>query len=169
MRRQSVSAGEKNSCAVTPPSTCSSSNRRPSASTSISTGGKTPGRDADARITSWISDAARGESLAAMRVMSQMIGRPASRVKLYFTHNQHAHGLSLSMWVAYMLLSVLWVVYGLVHRTPPISLTTTDDAGVHGRTIEWGNFDLDSKPLSTSHGGRRPPAHWARGASRCRT
>ena len=40
--------------------------------------------------------------------------------KLYFTHSQHAGGLSLSMWVS--VLASLWIIYGLVHKAPPIWL-----------------------------------------------
>jgi uncharacterized protein with PQ loop repeat len=57
--------------------------------------------------------------MMAMGILGPLATAP-QLVKLYFTHSQHAEGLSLSMWVAYTVLSVLWVIYGLVHRTPPI-------------------------------------------------
>jgi MtN3 and saliva related transmembrane protein len=41
-------------------------------------------------------------------------------IKLYFTHSHHAHGLSLSTWTAYLLLAILWFIYGLVHKNAPI-------------------------------------------------
>jgi MtN3 and saliva related transmembrane protein len=41
-------------------------------------------------------------------------------IKLYFTHSQHAPGLSLSTWIAYSLLALLWFIYGLVHKNVPI-------------------------------------------------
>lgn len=41
-------------------------------------------------------------------------------VKVYFTHSQHADGLSSTMWIAYAILAVLWTIYGLVHKSPPI-------------------------------------------------
>ena len=41
-------------------------------------------------------------------------------VKLYYTHTHHAAGLSLSSWLAYLFLSVLWFLYGLVHKNAPI-------------------------------------------------
>ena len=41
-------------------------------------------------------------------------------IKLYYTHSHHAHGLSLSSWIAYSLLALLWFIYGLVHKNVPI-------------------------------------------------
>ena len=41
-------------------------------------------------------------------------------VKLYYTHSHHAPGLSLSSWLAYLFLSVLWFFYGLLHKNAPI-------------------------------------------------
>ena len=41
-------------------------------------------------------------------------------VKLYHTHSHHAHGLSLSSWIAYSFLALLWFLYGLVHKKVPI-------------------------------------------------
>jgi uncharacterized protein with PQ loop repeat len=41
-------------------------------------------------------------------------------IKLYFTHSHHAHGLSLSSWIAYSLLALFWFLYGLVHKNAPI-------------------------------------------------
>ena len=41
-------------------------------------------------------------------------------IKLYHTHSHHAHGLSLSTWIAYSLLALLWFLYGLVHKNVPI-------------------------------------------------
>lgn len=40
--------------------------------------------------------------------------------KLYFSHSQHAAGLSLSTWIMYSGLSFLWILYGLLHRNAPI-------------------------------------------------
>jgi len=37
-------------------------------------------------------------------------------IKLYHTHSKHAPGLSLSSWLAYLFLSVLWFLYGLIHK-----------------------------------------------------
>jgi len=41
-------------------------------------------------------------------------------IKLYHTHSHHAHGLSLSTWISYSLLALLWFLYGLVHKNVPI-------------------------------------------------
>jgi MtN3 and saliva related transmembrane protein len=43
-----------------------------------------------------------------------------SLAKLYFTHSEHASGLSLSTWAIYAGASLLWVGYGLLNRKPPI-------------------------------------------------
>ena len=41
-------------------------------------------------------------------------------IKLYHTHSHHAHGLSLSTWIAYSILALLWFLYGFVERNAPI-------------------------------------------------
>jgi uncharacterized protein with PQ loop repeat len=43
-------------------------------------------------------------------------------IKLYMTHSQHAPGQSLVTWVLYLILSFLWVVYGLITRKKAIYL-----------------------------------------------
>jgi len=40
--------------------------------------------------------------------------------KLFFSHSEHAVGLSLITWVLYALLALLWAIYGFVHKNPPI-------------------------------------------------
>lgn len=40
--------------------------------------------------------------------------------KLYFSHTQHVHGLSLTTWSMYALISFLWFFYGLYHKNPTI-------------------------------------------------
>jgi MtN3 and saliva related transmembrane protein len=40
--------------------------------------------------------------------------------KLYFTHNQHASGQSLTTWTIFALASLLWTTYGLLNRNPAI-------------------------------------------------
>ncbi len=40
--------------------------------------------------------------------------------KLYFSHSQHAMGLSLTTWLLYSALSLLWLIYGTLHRNAPI-------------------------------------------------
>ena len=41
-------------------------------------------------------------------------------IKLYLTHSHYAHGLSLSTWIAYSILALLWFLYGFVERNAPI-------------------------------------------------
>lgn len=43
-----------------------------------------------------------------------------SILKVYLTRSQHASGLSLITWLVYALASLLWIVYGLLNRKPPI-------------------------------------------------
>lgn len=40
--------------------------------------------------------------------------------KLFFSHTQHAAGLSLVTWGLYALITLLWAVYGFYHRNPAI-------------------------------------------------
>ncbi len=40
--------------------------------------------------------------------------------KLYFTHSQHALGLSLTTWLLYSFISILWTIYGVYHKNPTI-------------------------------------------------
>ena len=40
--------------------------------------------------------------------------------KLYFSHTQHVHGLSLTTWSMYAMISFLWFIYGLYHKNPTI-------------------------------------------------
>ena len=72
--------GRKNSDAVTPPSTCSSSYHFPSTSTGIVAGGKNPGIDADASSTRRNS-AGRPDSVPRLAIapMSQTTSRRRSR------------------------------------------------------------------------------------------
>ncbi|CZF84272.1 hypothetical protein GCE9029_04298 [Grimontia celer] len=40
--------------------------------------------------------------------------------KLYFSHSEHAAGLSLTTWVLYSFIAMLWTIYGLYHKSPTI-------------------------------------------------
>ena len=40
--------------------------------------------------------------------------------KLYFSHSQHALGLSTTTWLLYSFIAILWTVYGLYHKNPTI-------------------------------------------------
>ena len=40
--------------------------------------------------------------------------------KLYFSHSQHALGLSTTTWLLYSFIAFLWTVYGLYHKNPTI-------------------------------------------------
>lgn len=40
--------------------------------------------------------------------------------KLFFSHSQHAAGLSMITWVLYSFIAALWTVYGLYHKNPTI-------------------------------------------------
>lgn len=41
-------------------------------------------------------------------------------VKLYHTHSHLAEGFSLTTWSMYLLLSVLWLAYGILTKLPAI-------------------------------------------------
>lgn len=41
-------------------------------------------------------------------------------IKLYHTHSHLAEGFSLTTWSMYLLLSVLWLTYGILTRMPAI-------------------------------------------------
>ncbi|MBV7300457.1 SemiSWEET transporter [Enterovibrio paralichthyis] len=40
--------------------------------------------------------------------------------KLYFSHSEHAAGLSLVTWTLYAVIASLWSIYGLYHKNPTI-------------------------------------------------
>ncbi|NLS13403.1 SemiSWEET transporter [Vibrio sp. SM6] len=40
--------------------------------------------------------------------------------KLYFSHSEHAAGLSLTTWTLYTVISLLWCCYGIYHRNATI-------------------------------------------------
>lgn len=40
--------------------------------------------------------------------------------KLFFSHSQHASGLSLTTWVLYSFIALLWTLYGKYHNNPTI-------------------------------------------------
>lgn len=40
--------------------------------------------------------------------------------KLYFSHSEHALGLSLTTWLLYSGIAFLWTVYGMYHKNPTI-------------------------------------------------
>lgn len=40
--------------------------------------------------------------------------------KLYFSHSEHAVGLSLTTWLLYSFIAVLWTIYGIYHKNPTI-------------------------------------------------
>lgn len=50
----------------------------------------------------------------------QPLGTLPQISKLYFTHSEHASGQSLTTWCIFLGASVLWVIYGLLNRKPPI-------------------------------------------------
>jgi hypothetical protein len=68
----------RNTPVVAPPSTCISVNVRPFTSTSIGTGGKNPGTEADASRTFRYRSFASGRPLDAIAPMSQITNRRVS-------------------------------------------------------------------------------------------
>ena len=50
----------------------------------------------------------------------QSYGYDTQLYKLFFSHTQHAAGLSQVTWVLYALITLLWAIYGLYHKKPAI-------------------------------------------------
>ena len=57
--------------------------------------------------------------MLAMGLVSPLATLP-QLYKLFFSHNHHALGLSLTTWSVYAILSLLWSIYGLYHKNPTI-------------------------------------------------
>ena len=60
--------------------------------------------------------------MLAMGILTPFATIP-SITKLYFTHSEHASGLSLITWSIYSVASLLWLVYGMLNRKPPIAIS----------------------------------------------
>lgn len=57
--------------------------------------------------------------MLVMGVVSPMATIP-QLYKLFFSHTQHAAGLSLVTWALYALITLLWAIYGFYHKNPAI-------------------------------------------------
>ncbi|WP_028025732.1 SemiSWEET transporter [Enterovibrio calviensis] len=57
--------------------------------------------------------------MLAMGLISPLATLPQI-YKLYFSHSEHAAGLSLITWLLYACIASLWTVYGLYHKNPTI-------------------------------------------------
>ena len=53
--------------------------------------------------------------MLVMGVVSPMATIP-QLYKLFFSHTQHAAGLSLVTWALYALITLLWAIYGFYHK-----------------------------------------------------
>ena len=53
--------------------------------------------------------------MLVMGIVSLMATIP-QLYKLFFSHTQHAAGLSLVTWVLHALITLLWAIYGLYHK-----------------------------------------------------
>jgi MtN3 and saliva related transmembrane protein len=60
--------------------------------------------------------------MLAMGILTPFATIP-SITKLYFTNSEHASGLSLTTWSIYSVASLLWLVYGMLNRKPPIAIS----------------------------------------------
>ena len=57
--------------------------------------------------------------MLAMGVVSPLATIP-QLYKLFFSHSQHAAGLSLATWTLYTFIAFLWTLYGVYHKNPTI-------------------------------------------------
>ncbi|MGS0682506.1 SemiSWEET transporter [Shewanella sp. 125m-7] len=57
--------------------------------------------------------------MLAMGLISPLATLP-QLYKLFFSHSEHAAGLSLITWVLYAFIALLWTTYGLYHKNATI-------------------------------------------------
>jgi len=53
-------------------------------------------------------------------------------IKLLFTHDEHATGQSLTTWVVYTVLAMLWAVYGVVNNQLAVLVGNSAGAILYG-------------------------------------
>jgi len=53
-------------------------------------------------------------------------------VKLLFTHDEHASGQSLTTWMVYTVLAMLWAVYGVVNNQLAVLVGNSAGAILYG-------------------------------------
>lgn len=53
-------------------------------------------------------------------------------IKLFFTHNEHAEGQSLTTWMVYTVLAVLWAIYGVVNKQLAVLVGNSAGAVLYG-------------------------------------
>jgi uncharacterized protein with PQ loop repeat len=53
-------------------------------------------------------------------------------VKLFATHSEHAAGQSLTTWLAYTVIALLWVVYGVLNRQRAVLVGNALGTAVYG-------------------------------------
>lgn len=56
-------------------------------------------------------------------------------VKIYFTHTSHVHGLSLSTWAIFTIISILWLFYGVVFRRTALIVANVLYVLVNGAVV----------------------------------
>ena len=53
-------------------------------------------------------------------------------IKLLFTHDEHASGQSLTTWMVYTVLAVLWAIYGVVNNQLAVLVGNSAGAILYG-------------------------------------
>ena len=53
-------------------------------------------------------------------------------IKLLFTHDEHAAGQSLTTWMVYTMLAVLWTIYGVVNKQLAVLVGNAVGAVLYG-------------------------------------
>lgn len=63
------------------------------------------------------------------------LGTVPQVVKVFFTHTQHAHGLSLFTWATFTIISALWLFYGLAFKRTALIIANTLYVLVNGAVV----------------------------------
>jgi len=63
------------------------------------------------------------------------LGTVPQVVKVFFTHTHHVHGLSLTTWGSFTVISVMWLLYGIVFRRTALIVANTLYVAVNGAVV----------------------------------
>ncbi len=80
-------------------------------------------------------DLAKIEQIMMFVAVLGPLGTIPQIVKIYFTHTHHVHGLSLSTWVTFSIISILWLFYGLMFRRTALIVANVLYTLVNGAVV----------------------------------
>ena len=63
------------------------------------------------------------------------LGTVPQVVKVFFTHTHHVHGLSLTTWGSFTLISMMWLAYGVVFRRTALIVANILYVVVNGAVV----------------------------------